>query len=45
MLLAVLSRRAGVRHDQDIFVNVVGGLEARDPCLILPRLLPLSLQK
>ena len=32
MLLAVLSRRAGVRlHDQDIFVNVVGGLEAHDP--------------
>lgn len=32
MLLAVLSRRAGVRvHDQDIFVNVVGGFEARDP--------------
>ncbi len=32
MLLAVLSKRAGLRlHDQDIFVNVVGGFEARDP--------------
>jgi DNA repair protein RadA/Sms len=32
LLLAVLGRRAGVSFsDQDVFVNVVGGIEVRDP--------------
>lgn len=32
MLLAILSKRAGVRlHDQDVYVNVVGGLKLDEP--------------
>ncbi|MFA6429037.1 MAG: DNA repair protein RadA [Patescibacteria group bacterium] len=36
LLLAVLSRRAGVSFgDQDAFINVVGGVEAKDPSIDL----------
>jgi DNA repair protein RadA/Sms len=32
LLVAVLSKRVGVRlHDQDVFVNVVGGLRVNEP--------------
>ena len=32
MLLAILSKRAGVRlYDQDVYVNVVGGLKLDEP--------------
>lgn len=32
MLLAILSKRAGVRaHDQDVYVNVVGGMKLNEP--------------
>ena len=32
LTLAVLSRRVGLRlHDQDVFVNVVGGLQIKEP--------------
>jgi DNA repair protein RadA/Sms len=32
LLVAVLSKRLGLRlHDQDVFVNVVGGLRVREP--------------
>ncbi len=36
LLLAVLSRRAGLKLDnQDVFLNVVGGLRVKDPALDL----------
>ncbi|MBN1314925.1 MAG: DNA repair protein RadA [Anaerolineales bacterium] len=36
LLSAVLSKRVGIRlHDQDIFVNVVGGLQVREPAVDL----------
>jgi DNA repair protein RadA/Sms len=36
LLLAVLSRRAGLAlHNQDVFLNVVGGLKVKDPSLDL----------
>ena len=36
LLLAVLQRRAGLRlENQDVFLNIVGGLRAKDPALDL----------
>ncbi|NIN64373.1 MAG: DNA repair protein RadA [Anaerolineae bacterium] len=36
LLVAVLSKRMGMRlHDQDVFVNVVGGLRIREPAVDL----------
>ena len=36
LIAAVLSRRVGVRlHDQDVFVNVVGGLQIEEPAVDL----------
>jgi len=33
VLLAVLTRRVGINlYDMDVFVNVVGGIKANDPC-------------
>ena len=40
MLLAVLHRHAGVvTHDQDVFVNAVGGVKITEPAADLPVLL------
>ncbi len=37
LLVAVLQKRCGVRlHDQDVFVNVVGGLKISEPAADLP---------
>jgi len=36
VLLAVLSRRVGMKlDDQDVFINIVGGLKSKDPALDL----------
>jgi DNA repair protein RadA/Sms len=37
LLIAVLAKRVGVRlHDQDVFVNVVGGMAIEEPAADLP---------
>ena len=46
LLLAVLGRRAGVNlSDQDVFVNVVGGVDAREPGIDLAICLALASAK
>ena len=46
LLLAVLGRRAGVGFgDQDVFVNAVGGVEAKDPSIDLAIALALASAK
>ncbi|MDO8617459.1 MAG: DNA repair protein RadA [Candidatus Uhrbacteria bacterium] len=46
LLLAVLGRRAGVSFgDQDVFVNVVGGIEAKEPATDLAICLALASAK
>ncbi len=46
LLLAVLGRRAGVNlGDHDVFVNVVGGIDAREPAIDLPLCLALASAK
>ena len=46
LLLAVLGRRAGINFsDQDVFVNVVGGVEAKDPSIDLAIALALASAK
>lgn len=43
LLLAVLSRRAGLKLDnQDVFLNVVGGLRVKDPSLDLAATLAIA---
>jgi DNA repair protein RadA/Sms len=40
MLLAVLHRHAGIAcHDQDVFINAVGGVRINEPAADLPLLL------
>lgn len=46
MLLAVMAKRAGLKFaDQDVFVNVVGGLDAREPAADLAICLALASAK
>lgn len=46
LLLAVMARRAGMNFcDQDVFVNVVGGLDAREPAADLAVCLALASAK
>jgi DNA repair protein RadA/Sms len=46
LLLAVLGRRAGLNFaDQDVFVNVVGGIDAKDPSVDLAVALALASAK
>lgn len=46
MLLAVMGRRAGLKFaDQDVFINVVGGLDAREPAADLAICLALASAK
>jgi DNA repair protein RadA/Sms len=46
LIIAVLSRRAGINLlDQDVFVNAVGGIEAKDPSIDLAIALALASAK
>ena len=46
MLIAVLTKRAGLRlADQDVYVNVVGGLELDEPAVDLAVCLAIASQR